>query len=104
MAQDFKRMPAIEKDIIEITEKDIRVKITGTVVDVQDNVVILDDGTGKVKATFNNPVQANIQTAVRIMGRVIPLESGVEIQGEILQNMEKLDIDAFKKLRSIKKA
>ena len=101
MAQEFKRLPAIEKRISEISDKDIRVSIRGVVIDSEERTVVVDDGSGKVKATFDE-VQTDYPKIVRVIGRVIPFENGIEIQGEILQNMEKLDLDVFKKLTSIR--
>ncbi len=102
MPQEFKRMSAIEKKISGITEKDIRVSITGAVVDSQDEMLIIDDGSGKIKVSFNSPPNLAEPKIVRVIGRVMPFENGLEIQGEILQDMSKLDIDVFKKLSSIK--
>ncbi len=101
MAQEFKRFPALEKKVSEIRESDVRVCISGFVVDHQDQTLILDDGTGKIKITLDTQL-ANIPKAARVIGRVIPFQGGVEIHGEIVQNMENLDLDVFKKLTSIR--
>jgi len=103
MPQEFKRMPAIEKLIADVDQKDIRVRVLGTVIDRQDNTLVLDDGTGKIVATFDDPVDVKERKLVRIIGRVMPVDGGLELRGEIVQNMEGLDIDVFKKLSSINK-
>ncbi len=113
MPQEFKKYPSTEKKISEIKDSDIRIRVIGTVLEVQDQSIILDDGTGKLKATFEMPINTSPQKLVRIIGRVMPAEGnlpisgdiaqhGIEIRGEVLQNMDKLDLDVFKKLQSIK--
>ena len=89
--------------IVDVNQKDIRVRVLGTVIDRQDNTLVLDDGTGKIVATFDEPVNVKERSLVRIIGRVMPVDGGLELSGEIIQNMEGLDIDVFKKLSSINK-
>lgn len=102
MPQEFKRAPSIERRISEITDSDVRIRVTGTVIEASDQSIFLDDGTGKIKATFDLLQPVEVNKVVRVIGRVIPFENGVELHGEILQDMQKLDIDVFKKLQSIK--
>ena len=103
MPQEFKRSPSVERKISEISNTDIRVRILGTIIGTENQSVILDDGTGKIKASFEFPIgETNPKNLVRVIGKVVHSENGIEINGEILQNMEKLDLDVFKKLSSIK--
>ena len=37
---------------------------------------------------------------VRVFGRVIPVENGFEMQGEIVQDMSQLDIELHRKVES----
>ncbi|HLD41394.1 MAG TPA: replication protein RepA [archaeon] len=101
MSQEFKRFPAVEKSIADIEERDVRVRVTGTVIDNQGNTCVLDDGTGRISVTFDTPLELKAKL-VRVIGRVMPFENGVELRGEIIQNMEGLDLYVFKKLSSIK--
>ena len=92
-ARDFqKRMPSVERKVSEIKQDDIRVSIIGTVIDNQDNRVVVDDGTGKVSVSFEAPVKAENNKLVRVLGRVIPMEGGVELQGDALQDMSGMDM------------
>lgn len=127
MAQEFKRMPSVEKCVSEITDTDTRVRVTGAVIESTDISLILDDGTGTVRVVFAKPHQLGGEKLVRVIGRVMPTDSrtiregvvqsdegprtqeggvhadaGFEISGEIVQDMEKLDLDVFKKLQYIK--
>ena len=96
-----RRLAAFDRNVSDIVKDDVRVRIVGMVIDKKDNVVVLDDGTGKINVVFDEPVNAEVNKNVRIMGRVMPTEKGFEIQGEILQDMSGLDLGLYKKVRSL---
>ena len=96
-----RRLPAFERKISEISEKDIRVRVLGTVIDKQGDFIILDDGTGKIKISMQNNLEAN--QFVRVIGKVMPLEDGLEIQGELAQDMSKLDMELVKTVEEFTK-
>ncbi len=89
-----RRLPAIEKKIVDIKESDIRVRLLGTVIDKGEDFIMLDDGSGSVKVTTQKPVEEN--QLIRVIGRVIVLESGFEIQSEIIQDVKGIDLDLLK--------
>ncbi len=95
---DIKRLPSVERMISDVSEKDIRVRVVGTVIDKKDELLIIDDGTGKIKANFFEPVKTELNQLVRVIGKVIPRDGGVEIQGEILQDMSGLDFGLMKRV------
>jgi uncharacterized protein YdeI (BOF family) len=97
-----RRMPSVERRISEIRPGDMRVRLVGTVVDRQENRIVLDDGSGRVNVSFGFSPQANPKQFVRVFGRVIETGNGLEVDGEIVQNMEKLDKDLYKKINSLK--
>jgi uncharacterized protein YdeI (BOF family) len=96
-----RRIPSVERRISEIMAEDMRVSIIGTVIDKQEESIILDDGTGKITIGFDNPVDIETDQIVRVFGRVIPLEQGFELQGEILQGMSGMDMELLKRLRGL---
>ena len=98
-----RRLPAVEKMISEIDSKSVRVKITGTIIDKKDNTIMIDDGSGKIQASFTETVPFEAQKLVRVFGRVIPNEEEFELQGEIIQEMEGIDLGAYKKIRELEK-
>lgn len=102
--QDFqKRMPSVDRTVSSIRQDDIRVSIIGTVIDVQENRLMVDDGTGKVTVSFEEPAKAENSKTVRVLGRVIPMDSGFEIQGDVLQPMDGLDMELKKKVDELAK-
>lgn len=99
--RDFRRLPAVERSVSGIKPEDMRVSLLGTVVDKQDNSIVLDDGTGKVNVNFEGDVNVGASQLVRVMGRVIPIENGFEIQGEVAQDMSGLDLGLHKRVKEI---
>jgi hypothetical protein len=104
--QEFqRRLPSVERKISEIKPDDIRVSITGTVIDMQDGFAVVDDGTGKANVAFEKPeALSSVRTSqlVRVFGRVMPMDDGFELRGDVLQDMSRLDMRLKKKVESIK--
>ena len=100
---DFRRMPAAERLVSEITAQDMRVRVIGTVVDKREGRIVLDDGTGKIDVTFEQPPEVEPQKIVRVFGRVISMEGGLELQGEVVQDLDGFDLDLWKKVKDLEK-
>jgi RNase P/RNase MRP subunit p29 len=99
-----RRLPAHEKRISDIGKEDSRVRLFGMVIDANENVVVLDDGTGKISVVFREPVSTEAGRTVRVFGRVMPAEEGFEIDGEILQDMEGVDAALYRKTAELEKS
>ena len=101
---EFKRQPFAEKMISEINpEKDINVCITGRVLDIDDRAMVIDDGTGKAGVFFTpNAEIKNLSPndIVRLFGYVVPNPGGFEIRCDIVQLMNGLDMELFKRIRA----
>lgn len=105
MPEDFqRRLPSVERQVAGIRPEDIRVSVIGTVIDrdAEGRAFVMDDGTGKVAVALEAPAELKLHQLVRVFGRVIPLEQGVELQGEIVQDMSRLDPDLLKAVRDLK--
>jgi len=106
--------PAIKKDVNEITENDKRIQILGTVVEyiagtVGDSSslseVILSDGTGNIRVFIDEDIDREYKPKeiIRVFGRVGKDERGLYLNAEIIQDMNKLNIDLYKKIRKLRK-
>jgi len=101
MPEEFqRRLPSIFRRVADIKPVDMRISLIGTVIDKQDSVLVLDDGSGKININMDNAATESNQL-VRVFGRVIPLENGFEVQGELLQIMDGLDSELHKKIESL---
>ena len=97
----YRRAPAVLRKISNINpESDIRVRIVGNVIDVSDGSVVIDDGSGKADVINdeNVDIQASVNDIVRVFARVLPLEEGFELRAEMIQPMNGLDLNLFRKL------
>ena len=106
MVEDFqRRLPSVERGISEIKAEDIRISVLGTVIDKKedgDSVrIALDDGSGKIDVGFESAVKVAVNQFVRVFGRVIPIENGFELQGEVVQDMGKLDAGLWKRVKDL---
>ena len=94
----YKRHPAVLRKITEINpEKDIRVRIIGNVIDANESSIIVDDGHSKTEVIADN-INCVTGDTVRVFARVLPLEEGFELRGEIIQKMNDLDLELYKKI------
>ncbi len=100
-----RKLPAVEKSIVEIDpEKDVRVRILGTVIAADESAIIVDDGTGKTEVVFENPDlmgPAGIGKKVRVIARVLPLLEGFECRGEAVQDLEGFNLELWRKAREL---
>ena len=93
----YKRLPAVPKAITDINpEKDVRVRILGKIVDRQDGMIMVDDGT--TTAQVITDATCEINDLVCVFARVLPLEDGYELRGEIVQNKNGMDMSLHKKV------
>jgi len=97
-----RRLPAKEKPIAAIQpETDVRLRLTGTVIDMGPSSVVIDDGTGKVEVFFEREPLVREGQLVRVVARMLPMIDGFECRGEALQDLEGFDIDLYKKAKEI---
>ena len=98
---DFRRrMHSAYRKVEEIQPQDIRVTVIGTVIDRAEDGIVLDDGSGKVDITLDGAT-ADIPDLVRVFASVIPMEEGIQLQGEIVQDMTGLDLALHKKVQGL---
>jgi len=95
----YRRLPAKEKKIADISPDDVRVRLLGRVIDKTENVLVIDDGTGKAEIVMDNETDVGPGDFVRVFARILPLEDGYELRSEIIQNMNSLNIDLYKKIK-----
>lgn len=100
-----KRVHSVEKSIAEIDEGDFRVRVLGTIVEInrEEYEAVIDDGTAKAILQFSEPDEfANLKEGmlIRVIGRLIPGDERV-IDVEVLQDFSGLDIGLYKQLKYI---
>ncbi|MDY6770542.1 MAG: hypothetical protein SV186_01135 [Candidatus Nanohaloarchaea archaeon] len=101
---DNRRAPARPRQITDINPReDIRVRIVGTVLEKDDDSIMLDDGTGTTEVFLDQEDIEELEENdhIRILGRVLPTPDSFEIQGEIVQHMEGLNMDLYEQVKNL---
>lgn len=101
---EYKRFVALEKNIKEIDpETNRRVRIMGVILNKAESSIFLDDGSGSVRVFTDAEELEKLKEKqfIRVIGRVLPTPDGFDIQAEAVQDMTKLDVDTFKKVREL---
>jgi len=91
------RSPSRERKIGEMKPEDSRVGIVGIVVDSKDNIIVIDDGSGRAEVLFEEVPKVNAGQLLRVIGRAVPTDGGFQLQGEALQDFSGADIDLWRK-------
>lgn len=96
--EDRRRAPAEFKKIEDVGADDVRVSLIGTVVDVGEGKLVVDDGTGTIQVNFDlseDLDELKQGRKVRIIGR--PGEG--EMDGEAVQDFSDFDMELYEKTR-----
>lgn len=96
----MRRAPAVEKDICDIDEDDIRVSITGTVIkkDPIQYSMVIDDGTASITVFADTLYE--IQSIIRVLGRP-QIRGEPVVEAKIVQDFADFDLELFKKIREM---
>jgi hypothetical protein len=100
-----RRLPAVERQIKDISQEDFRVRVNGVVVDIHRDTytAMVDDGTGRAIVQFIDPeVFGKLKEGgpVRIIGKVVPGEQTI-VDAEVAQDMSKLDLGLYNRARYV---
>lgn len=104
MPEQQRRAPATPKEIEDIDpQRDIRVRIVGTVISKDQESATVDDGSGSVECFMQEEDLEELEEnqRIRVMGRVLPTPESFEIQAEIVQNFESVDPEIYDKVKKI---
>ncbi|MFB6158848.1 MAG: OB-fold nucleic acid binding domain-containing protein [Candidatus Nanohalobium sp.] len=104
MPDNPRRAPARPKKIDEINpQSDIRVRIVGTVLSLEEDSVSLDDGSGTVEVFIEEEELEELEEGqrIRVLGRVLPTPDSFEIQGEIVQDFSSIDQELHDRVKKV---
>ena len=102
--QQMRRAPARPKNVDEIdAQNDIRVRVVGTVLSIEDDSISLDDGTGNVEVFLEEEQMEELEEGlrVRVLGRVLPTPDSFELQGEIIQDFSNVDPELQDRVKKV---
>ena len=94
--------PTRGRKISEIKIGDERVRIVGLVIDKKDAEFVLDDGSGQITVLFDDPaLTEGISTGSKVRVFGMPLNAGDvrELRAEIIQKVDRLDLELYEEVR-----
>ena len=96
----MRRAPAVETDISDITEEDIRVSVIGTVIrkDPIQYSMIIDDGTGSITVLADKLYE--VSSVIRVIGRP-KIRGEPVLDAEIIQDFSDFDLELYKKIKEM---
>lgn len=83
------------KHVSEVNLRDYRIALIGRVISVGKNSLILDDDSGKIEIFSDFDVQKN--KLVRVFCSMVD----EKLKADIIQDLEKLDLNLFKKVKEL---
>ena len=90
-------MPAYkEKFINEITSQDVKLAISGLIINKEDNLVFIDDNTGVIPVEIETNLPIN--TYVRVYGYLINNE---QIKAELIQDLTQANKQLYNKIKKL---
>jgi len=98
----MKRQPAVERSIAGIKDSDTMVRILGTALEVEGGNFVLDDGHDQITVIADPDRVKSVRDGqrVRVIGRIFKDPEPV-LQGEVVQDMSKLDLDLYLKVKKL---
>ncbi len=96
------RYVAEEKSIAEISENDKRIRIIGIVVDVGNDYIVVDDGTGKIEVSVSE-FHGKMGDMIKVIGRVLASNGKITIMCECYQLLKNFNLKLYKEAREIVK-
>lgn len=82
------------RKISQLSAKDSKVVLTGTVIQRRDGVFVLDDGTARTEIFFDGNVEPK---AVRAFCTVVD----EKLKADVIQNMDGLDQSLYKRVEDL---
>lgn len=96
---EFKKPPFKERKIASLNpDKDVNVSVIGRVIDVKENIIVIDDGTGAVRVVLMESAKdLKTENIIRVFGQLISVQGEMKIRAQFYQKLDGLDLNLYKK-------
>ncbi|KXB03171.1 hypothetical protein AKJ45_02295 [candidate division MSBL1 archaeon SCGC-AAA261F19] len=97
-----RKPPARPRRISEIKTGDEQIQVVGLVVDKGEAELFLDDGTGRLPVLFEDPGTVDdidVGSKIRVFGTPLSVADSYELHAEIIQKLEGLDLNLYRKVK-----
>jgi len=85
-----------EKFINELGEEDKKIAVSGLIIDKEDNLIFIDDGTGVLAVDIETNLLIN--TFVRVFGYLIN-NGDMKLKGEVIQDLSPANKQIYNKVK-----
>jgi len=82
------------KKISQLSTKDSKVALTGSIIQRKENSFILDDGTARTEIFFDGNVEAKF---IRAFCSIVE----EKLKADLIQSLDSLDLNLFKKVEEL---
>lgn len=94
--------PAVWKIISELKPEDLRVRLIGRVIDLKDDIMIIDDGTGTILVNNSAVNQKPLKSIVLVIGSVHQRTDGkLVVDAEIIKDFDNINFEIYLKTYDI---
>ena len=93
-----RKAPAVERQISEVTEQDIKVRVIGTVEDPKEGQFTLKDDTGSIQIESQDYLKQG--DLVRVFGRPTKVNGELILSAELTQDVNTLNQKVYKKIKT----
>jgi len=104
MVEQQRRAAAVPKNIEDIDPRtDIRARISGTVIDMGEESLKIDDGTGSTEVFMREEQfeEVDENSRLRVLGRVLPTPDSFEVQAEAVHHLEEDEAELYDRVKKI---
>lgn len=88
-----------EKFINEIDKKDTKIAVSGLIINKEDNLIFVDDGTGVIAVDLETYLPIN--SFVRVFGYLINNGEEIQIKGSIIQDLSQVNKRLYNKVKNL---
>ena len=87
----------------ELSKEGDRALVIGVVINVMENQVILDDGTGKLRVYYDEPLDISPKSIVLVAGLIISVDQSFrEMKADAVVDISGIDIKLLKRVELIR--
>ncbi len=91
------------KRIAELENEGERALVIGVVINVMENQIILDDGTGKLRVYYDEPWKVHLKSIVMAAGIIISVDQSFkEMKADAIADVSDIDIKLLKRVEMIR--
>jgi len=90
-----------EKNIKTLKLEDVNVAISGFVLSISNNSILIDDGDTQITLIYSNLENIKENTYIRAFGTLVNLDNNLTLQTHFIQDLSNIDMHLHKKIKNL---